>query len=165
MVNTTGQRLLVVTEEDGEVLFGIKPGESLNIRTEKQTENDKFFALNIKVQITGNFIKNMDKERELIDALREYPSTYMALNIMKQYLVKDYNVLLKENKKYKIVDLARDMGITRQGAAAHINKLKELDVVAEIDTNKGKLFCINPYYYYRGKHVSKAVVDLFDKKR
>lgn len=164
MVNNTGQRLLVVTEKDGEILFGIKQGESLNVRSVKQTKNDKYFANTIKVNIKGTFVKAMDKEQEVIEMLKKYPSTYLAINIMKRYLVKDYNVLLKDNKKYKAVDLAKDMGISRQSAGVHIAKLKELNLLGEVDTNKGRLFCLNPHYYLRGECARQAVVDVFDKK-
>ena len=164
MVNNTGQRLLVVTEQDGEILFGIKQGESLNVRSVKQTKNDKYFASTIKVNIKGTFVKAMDKEKEVIEMLKKYPSTYLAVNIMKRYLVKDYNVLLKDNKKYKAVDLAKDMDISRQSAGVHIAKLKELNLLGEVETNKGRLFCLNPRYYLRGECASQAVVDVFDKK-
>lgn len=163
MVNNTGQRLLVVTEQDGEILFGIKQGESLNVRSVKQTKNDKYFSNTIKVNIKGTFVKVMDREDEVIEMLKKYPSTYLAINIMKKYLVKEYNVLLKDNKKYKAVDLSRDMGISRQSAGVHIAKLKELNILGEIDTNKGRLFCINPYYYLRGEKASEQVAKVFDK--
>lgn len=162
MINNTGQRLLVVTEQDGEILFGIKQGESLNVRSVKQTKNDKYFANTIKVNIKGTFVKVMDKEQQVIEMLKKYPSTYLAINIMKKYLVKEYNVLLKDNKKYKAVDLAKDMEISRQSAGVHIAKLKELNLLGEIETNKGRLFCLNPYYYLRGEKASEQVVKLFD---
>jgi predicted ArsR family transcriptional regulator len=81
---------------------------------------------------------------------------------MKKYLVKEYNVLLKDNKKYKAVDLAKDMEISRQSAGVHIAKLKALNLLGEIETNKGRLFCLNPYYYLRGEKASEQVVKLFD---
>ena len=75
----------------------------------------------------------------------------------------DCNLLVKDGKKYKCVDLAQDMNITRQMAAKHIAKLKQENILSEIETNKGKLMVLNPYYYFKGDEVPKLVLDAFDK--
>ena len=163
MINNTGQKLIVVTEQDGEVLFKIENGESLNIRSVQQTKNDKYYSPKIKINIKGRFTKVMDKEKEIVDKLIKFPSTYIALSIMRRYIVPNYNVLMKDGKKYKCVDLAQDMNITRQMAAKHIAKLKQENILSEIETNKGKLMVLNPYYYFKGDEVPKLVLDAFDK--
>ena len=60
MLNDTGQRLFIVTEQDGEVLFKVEKGESVNVRSVAQTKNDKFYSPKSKINIRGKFIKVMD---------------------------------------------------------------------------------------------------------
>lgn len=163
MINDTGQRWHIVTEKDGEVIFTVNKGESVNIRSVKQTENDKFYSPRIKIK--GTFVKVMDREQEVVEKLKDDHSAYYAITIMRKYLTKGQNVLLKNGKKYKAVDLAKEMGITRQWAGRHIRKLKELNVIAEIETNKGKLIVMNPNYYHRGEDVEQRVYDLFENKK
>ena len=161
MLNDTNQRWHIVTEQDGEVIFTVNKGESVNIRSVKQTENDKFYSPKIKIK--GTFVKVMDREQFILEQLKDDPSVYLAINLMRKYLVPRQNVLLKNGKKFKTVDLANEMGISRQWATRHIRKLKELNVLAEIQTNKGRLLVMNPNYYHRGEDVEKRVYDLFDK--
>lgn len=162
MINDTGQKLLIVTENDGEILFKVEKGETLNIRSVKQTHNDKYYSPMIEINKGKRFIKTMIvEENEVIEKLKNLPSVYMALNIMKKYLVKNYNVLLKNDKKYKIVDLAEEMGVSRQMASIYIKKLKELNLIAEIETNKGKVYAINPNVYFNGNEIPQRVYDIF----
>ena len=105
----------------------------------------------------------MDKEQEILEKLKDDPSAYLAIAIMKKYLVPRQNVLLKDGKKYKTIDLADEMGITRQWASRHIKKLKKLNVLSEVETNKGILLVMNPDFYHRGEDVDKRVYDLFNK--
>lgn len=161
MVNDLGQKLLVITEQDGEILFEVNENESVNIRSEKQTKNDKYYSPPIKIK--GRFIKTMWNEKEVVDMLIKFPATYLALGVMKRYIVSNYNVLLKDGKKYKGVDLARDLGVSRQSASSHIAKLKELNILAEVKTNKGVLYCINPKYYLMGDSVPENVEKAFEK--
>lgn len=163
MLNDTGQRLFIVTEQDGEVLFKVENGESVNVRSVAQTKNDRFYSPKSKINIRGKFIKVMDREKEVVDMFIKSPTTYLALNVMKRYIVANSNVLLKGGKKYKCIDLAEDLGITRQMASIHINKLKECNLIAEIETNKGKLLAINPYYYFRGDEVPDNIAELFSQ--
>lgn len=163
MINDTGQRWHIVTENDGEVIFTIKENEIVNVRSQSQTKNDKFYSPRIKIK--GTFIKIMDRENEIIEKLKGDHAAYFAITIMRKYLTRGQNVLLKDGKKYKAVDLAKEMGITRQWAARHIRKLKELNVIDEIDTNKGKLLVMNPNYYNRGEDVEQRVYDLFENKK
>ena len=135
--------------------------EKITVRSALQTSRDKYYSP--KVKLTGVFIKSMNNEKKLIELLKGNSSTYMAVNIMKHYLVSNYNVLIKDGRKYKATDLAEDMGITRQMATIHINKLKSLNVLGMIDTDKGKLYCLNPHYYFKGTEVPQSVLDIFDK--
>lgn len=116
-------------------------------------------------RIKGRYIKTMPKEQQIIYMLQQYPATYVALGIIKSYLMPNFNILVKNNKKYKVQDLARDMGITRQGAGLHIKKLKELNVIAEVDLGRtGKYWAINPYCYLAGDYVPNEIVRLFERK-
>ena len=162
MVKNLSQALLVVGEEDGEVLFKVGKNESISIRNERQTNSDKYYSPSVVIK--GRFIKVMWEEKEVVDMLIAYPSTYLALAVMKRYLVSNCNVLLKNGKKYKCVDLAEDLGITRQSASTHINRLKELNILGEVETVKGVLYCINPNYYIVGEKVPQNVLDVFNKK-
>lgn len=160
MVNNTGQKICLITEDDGELLFKVNQGESFTVRSAKQTKRDKYYSP--KVKITGRFIKTMDKEKELVDLLLDSPSTYLAISIMKRYIVTNYNVLVKDGIKYGVQDLAKDMKISRQMASNHIRKLKSINVLSELETDRGKLFCINPKYYFRGEEVPESVLKLFE---
>lgn len=166
MINDTGQKLLIVTENDGEILFKVEKGETLNIRSVKQTNSDKYYSPMIEINKGKRFIKTMVvEESKIIEKLKDFPSVYMALNVMKKYLVKNYNVLLKNDKKYKIVDLAEEMGVSRQMASIYIKKLKELNLVAEIETNKGKVYAINPSIYFNGNEIPQRVYDIFENPK
>ena len=81
---------------------------------------------------------------------------------MKRYIVTNYNVLVKDGIKYGVQDLAKDMKISRQMASNHIRKLKSINVLSELETDRGKLFCINPKYYFRGEEVPESVLKLFE---
>lgn len=164
MINGTGQKLLIITEQDGEILFKVEKDEIINIRSKLQAKNDKFYSPKIKIN-KGRFIKVMFKEEEVVKKFIKSPSTYLALNIMKKYLVTNYNVLTKNGKKYKCVDLAKDMGITRQSASIHIKRLEKENLIAEVSTNKGILFAINPEYYLVGDEVPQIILDAFNKNK
>ncbi len=108
----------------------------------------------------------MFTEKKVRDMLKDNTATYFALNVMRDYLVPNFNVLLKNGKKFKGVDLAEEMGITRQAAMVHIKKLKELNIIAEVETeNKGKLWAINPDYYFLGEECPEAVLKAFERKK
>ena len=163
MINNTGQRLIVFTEQDGEVLMKIGENEKLIVRSVAQTENDKTYSP--KKKITGGFKKVMDAEEMVVDLLADSPSTYWALNKMKRYLRINENTLVKDGKKYKVSDLAKDMNITRQTAGLHFKKLKETNIIAEIDMGKkGTFWAINPYYYLYGDGVPEKIAKLFESK-
>ena len=164
MLNNSGQDWLVLSQEDGEHLFTIRKGESVNVRSILQARNDKF--LSKKIRIKGEFIKVMDREKEIAQMLLKYPTTYSALNIMKSSLVYNENVLVNEKgTKYKGTDLAKEMGITRQSAMAHLKRLQDLGLIAEVETKKGKFWAINPNYYLRGETVSERVIKAFEKQK
>ena len=72
----------------------------------------------------------------------------------------------KQNgKKYKVSDLAKDMNITRQTAGLHFKKLKDANIIAEVDMGKkGTFWAINPYYYLYGDGVPERIAKLFENK-
>lgn len=163
MVNDTGQRLYVVGSVDGEIFFDVQEGESINVRSIAQTQSDKYFSPQVKINIKGRFLKVMDKEKELIETLKKYPSTYMAIHIMAKYLSQS-NLIIKNGKKFKQKDLAEELGITRQMVSIHINRLKEMNVIAEVPTNRGNYWAINPDYFCRSDTIPQIVYDTFHKK-
>lgn len=131
-----------------------------------ETTEKKVFFKDKKIKLeNGNYITITKSEKKLIELLKGSSSTYAAVNIMKHYLVSNYNVLIKDGRKYKATDLAEDMGITRQMATIHINKLKALNVLGMIETDKGKLYCLNPQYYFKGTEVPQSVLDIFDNTK
>lgn len=71
---------------------------------------------------------------------------------------------MKGNKKYKGTDLAKDLGITRQCASLHLQKLKKVNAIAEIKTANGIFWAINPRYYISGDKIPKAIYKLFENK-
>ena len=161
MINNTGQKLFVMTEQDGEVLFKVNEGESFNIRSVAQTANDKYYSPN-KIYIKGKFTKVMDRNEEVIEKLGKNYGAYVALHHLVKYLVPNYNVVMKNGKKYKLIDLANAMGISRQMAGKYIGQLKEINVLSEIETNKGICYAINPSYYLRGETANERVIKLFE---
>ena len=163
MINNTGQKLFVMTEQDGEVIFKVNEGESFNIRSVAQTANDKYYSPN-KIYIKGKFTKVMDRNEEIIEKLGKNYGAYVALHHLVKYLVPNYNVVMKNGKKYKLIDLANAMGISRQMAGKYIAQLKEIHVLSEIETNKGICYAINPNYYLRGETANERVIKLFEKQ-
>lgn len=163
MINNTGQELLIITAEDGELIMTVHDNEAVNVRSVKQAENDKYYSPKIKLRV-GRFVKVMDKEKEVLKKLVKYPSTYFALNIMKAYLSFNNNLVVKDGKKYRCIDLAEEMEITRQMASIHLKRLQEMNFIAEVPTNRGRYWAINPDYYRRGDEIPKVVYDAFDKK-
>jgi DNA-binding transcriptional regulator GbsR (MarR family) len=105
----------------------------------------------------------MDKEQEILEKLKKYPSTYMALRIMTKYLQPN-NLLIKDGGKFKLKDLKDEMEISRQMASIHLNRLVELNIVAEVPTNRGNYWALNPDYYCRSEEIPKLVYDTFHKK-
>lgn len=116
-------------------------------------------------RIKDRFIKVMPAEQRFLSEFQKNPATLVALNYLKLYLVPNFNILIKDDKKYSISKLARDMGITRQSASCHIKRLKELNIVADYEYgNKGKYLAINPYCYLAGDYVPNEIVRLFERK-
>lgn len=125
---------------------------------------DKFKDTSVS-RITGRFIKTMPKEQQIVYFLMSNPSIYLALNVMKFYLQPNSNILLKNGKKYGSTKLAEDMNVTRQTSCLYIKKLKELNIIAEIDMGrKGKYLAINPYIYLAGDYVPKQIIKIFENK-
>ena len=131
---------------------------------EKSQKIGKFKDVSVN-RISGRFIKTMPKEQQIVYLLASNPSIYLALNVMKFYLQPNSNVLLKNGKKYGSMRLAEDMNVTRQTSGVYIRKLKELNIIAEVDMGrKGKYLAINPYIYLAGDYVPTEIVRLFKNK-
>lgn len=163
MVNDTGEKLYLVGADTGQVLLDIGQGEIINVRSQKQALNDKMFASKVKLK-SGRFIKVMEKEKEVRKKLVKYPSTYFALSVMKDYIVYGNNLLMKNGKKFRCNDLAKEMEISRQMASVHIKRLQELNYLAEVPTTRGNYWAINPDYYRTSEEVPKLVYDAFNPK-
>ena len=165
MVNVLEEDVHLVSGETGEIIGTASKGERLIIRSSAQAENDKYWSPMRKNN--GRFIKVMETEKKEV-ALRftESPATYLALHILRGNLQMNTNLVVKENgKKYRIVDLANEMNITRQSAGVHFKKLQEANLIAEIEVRgKGKYWVINPNYYLVGEGVPLEVWKLFEKK-
>lgn len=150
-----------LNEKDLEQIYNfLKENKKCGKKVEKKVWHT---SARVKIVSPQNVIREFNEE-EILKLLKNNISTYFALGVLKLKMNKD-NILFKNGKKYKAVDLARDMNITRQWASSHISKLKELNVIAEIETNKGKLIVMNPNYYHRGEDVEQRVYDLFENKK
>lgn len=157
------QAVMFVAKESGEILGETEDFSKVKIRTSKQLENDKSFSPLVELNAQKEFLKvitvNCDN---IIDKLRDYPSTLMAFFIIARYLKPKYNVAIKDGKPFSVALLAEKMGVTRQMANLHIKRLRELNLVAQAKTEIGKCFAVNPYYVCNGKEVRKDIVDLFE---
>lgn len=147
----------------------VSPLVEPKIEREKNNEPTKLGDFRNKkmsmTRVNGRYIKAMPKEQQIIYMLQQYPATYVALGIMKSYLMPNFNILVKNNMKYGATKLAKDMGISRQASGMHIKKLKELNIIADVDLGrKGKYLAINPYCYLAGDYVPFEILKLFDKK-
>ena len=107
----------------------------------------------------------MVDEKDIAKMLMGNPTTYVVLGIIKSYLVPNQNYLMKDGKKYKPIDLAREIGISAQAASRHFKILEKANLISEYEIKIGKVWTMNPYYYMAGTTVPKRVVDLYNKKR
>ena len=160
-----GEELGIVNLNTAEILHRIKEDERIRIYNKKQVKRNKYYSKPIEVNTNKPFIKCMiDRLDKTIDELSKSSSTFLALNILALYICPTDNLVKidRENTKYKIKDLAAKMGITRQQASAHIKKLKELNIVAEVEMANGKFYAINPEYYCRNTKIPERVLNAFD---
>lgn len=151
-------------DDDGVIQGKAYKGEKLIIRSPLQQRNDKYYSPPIKLR-GGSFVKVMYTEKKVMEMLKDYPSTYYALGIIK-FHIEDYDNLLKnkDKSKFKGKDLADEMNITPQMASVHFKRLKELNLIAEVPTTRGMYWAINPDYYNRSDEIPKLVYDAFSKK-
>ena len=162
MIKDTGQDLYLVSSQDGEVIDTISADEKIIIRSKTQAINDKYWSPPIKIK--GRFVKAMEREDDVVNLFIDSPATYLALNKMKKYLQINENTLIKNGRKYRTSDLAEDVNICRQTASYHIKKLKEMNLIAELDKGRqGKFLVINPNYYIAGDSVPMKTYKLFVK--
>lgn len=149
----------VVGRKNGEVVAELDKGMVINIRTSEQAKNDKFYSPD--ATIPKKFIKVMVDERDIAKKLRESPTTYVILGIIKSYLVPNQNYLMKDGEKYKPIDLAREIGISAQAASRHFKILEKANLISEYEIKRGKVWAMNPNYYLSGATVPQRVLDLF----
>lgn len=146
----------------GEVLLKVRSQESIIVRSRLQTINDRHIVPARKME--GGFIKIMkNKRNELVEKFRDCPMTFLILFKLLDYLDYETNILIKNGKPFRISDLAKEFGVTRQSASAHIHKLLQLNVLAELKTNRCKFLVVNPNYYLEGKKIPLEIMKLFEK--
>ena len=153
----------VVGKKNGEIITEIDKGMVINVRTNEQAKNDKFYSPDLT--IPKKFVKVMVDEKNIAKMLIGCPTTYVVLGIIKSYLVPNQNYLMKDGKKYKPIDLAREIGISAQAASRHFKILEKANLISECEIRSGKVWTMNPYYYMAGITVPKRVVNLYNKKR
>lgn len=165
MINDKGRPLYLTDFDTGEIVQTVQNGEDFCVKSVGRVLRDKFISENTKYNVGKGFIKTMDLEIKILRELTKFPQCYVALSYLKYYTVYNVNVVVKNNKRYKCIDLAKDMGVSRQQASNYIRRLKELNVLSEIKTkDMGMLYVINPNFYQRGEFVPNNVIALFDKK-
>ena len=160
----TGQGAVLIDKATGEIMVDIDDGCNVNVRSLGQAENDKYWSP--KEKIKGRFVKVMvDNEERVFEMLKGFPAVYVAFNRMKKYLQINENTVMKDGRKYKTSDLAEEMGVSRQMACFYIRKLKELNLIAELDNGrKGKVLVVNPEIYLAGVEVPMKTLKLFEDK-
>lgn len=159
------ENYLIKNKAKGEIGFKTKlakikkPCKKQSVNKNQEPETEEI------VKITGDYINVLvDNEDKVIDILRNNPAIYVAFSSMKRYLEVNENILIKNGKKYKTIDLAEELGVSRQTASMYIKKLKQLNLLAELDNGrKGKFLVINPYIYLSGDSVPLKILKLFDK--
>ena len=156
------QDFYLVGAEDGEILDKIDKGSSIGIRTPAQTKNDKYYSPDMA--INSKFTKVMCGEEVVIDILGDNIKAYRLLIKMRKYLEPKTNYLKKNNQKLKIIDMAKELNISKQACSKHFKILEKVNLIAEIEIKDGKIWTMNPYYYMAGITVPKRVVDLFKSK-
>lgn len=150
LVQAKNKPINVCTEQDGKVLMHIG-------------ENDKFYSPD--TIISKKFIKVMVDEKEIAKMLMGNPTTYAVLGIIKSCLVPNQNYLMKDGRKYKPIDLAREIGISAQAASRHFKILEKANLISEYKVKNGKVWVVNPNYYLSGATVPKRILDLFEKRK
>ena len=151
----------VIDRKNGEIVAEIDKGMVINVRTSEQAKNDKFYSPD--AIISKKFVKVMLDESEVAKQFLCSPTTYVVLNIMKRYLVPNQNYLMKDGKKYKPIDLAREIGISAQASSRHFKILEKANLICKYKIKSGIVWAMNPNYYLSGATVPKRVLDLFQK--
>lgn len=169
IINRTDENLLLF-DENGVLYTEVPAKGKLKTFSGAQVANQKAYAS--RIEIKGYFVKCMENEQKVIELLKNDLKTYYALNILKHFLMPDYNILVKtvndnngkiKTVKYTAEDLGVALGKTRQTGSHHFKRLKELNIVQSIKVdNYGTVFAINPEYYMNGSYVPKKIYDLFD---
>ena len=116
MVSVLEEDISLVSNETGEIVGVAKKGERMIIRSPAQTENDKYWSPPVK--INGRFVKYMiENEEELFEMLKDYPKVQIAFYRIIKYLKANENIVMKDGRKFKTIDLATEMGVSRQSAS------------------------------------------------
>ena len=165
MINDSGENIALIGSKSGEYFGEIRPGEKINIRSVVQQRRDKWFGGHKVVSIRGTFKKMISENLDdVLNRLKDSHTAFYALIILCKYLLTDYNLLVKDGRKFKIMDLADEMGIVRQRASDYMKRLKNENLVCEIETSMGKYWAVNPYYFCNGSGCDERVVKAFEKQ-
>ena len=156
------QDFYLVGAEDGEIIDTIEMGSAVQYRTPEQVKHDKYYSP--PMAINYRFIKVAYSEEVVVDMLNDNMKAYRLLIKMRKYIEPKTNYLKKNGKKLKIVDMAKELNISKQACSTHFKILEKANLIAEIEIKEGKIWTANPYYYMAGATVPKRVVDLYNKK-
>lgn len=164
-MNILEEDISLVSNETGEVVGVAKKGERVIIRSPAQAENDKYWSPPVK--INGRFVKFMiENEDELYELLKGFPMVQVAFMRVIKYTKANENILIKDGRKFKTIDLAGELGVSRQSASFYIRKMKECNLIAELDKGRaGKFLVVNPRYFLNGETLPKATLKLFERER
>lgn len=163
MGTVLNEDVFLVSKTTGEVVGDIREGESLNVRSVAQVENDKFWSQ--QVVISKKFTKTThDLSENVVRFFKSNPMTFLAFTAMIRFLVPNQNVLMKDGRKYKIVDLAKELGVSAQACGVHFKILEQANLIAKYETKSGKVWAVNPNYCMAGQTVPKNIVRLFERK-
>lgn len=162
--NNTGQRLHLFGELDGVLYDTIEEGEGYNHRSKAQVKNDKNYSQH--EQIVGGFVKMMIPAARIAKEFKGEGNVVIAMMTMAEYISRDQNKILRDGKKYKPNDLARDMNITRQTASSYFKKLEKANMIREmVMQNKRKVWVANPEFFTVSKSLPRSIFRLFEKRK
>ena len=112
----------------------------------------------VKMDWKADFYSN---DEDVVNQLIKYPSTYIAISILRRYMCSD-NVVRKGNRRFRCNDLAKELGVSRQMANIHLKRLREINVIKDVEINGVDFVAINPYYYFRGDEIPDNIAELFN---
>lgn len=150
-----GKRLLVLAEETGEILREeiVDREHCITVTKKKKKEYS---------EMGDRFTKMMDRSEDLLFKLREHYGTYYAACVLSGHLEYNSNLIVRRNGgKYTIGDLANDMGISRQQASKHFERLIEVEAVKVVPIRRKRMYAMNPFYFFNGDKCPKYIKKVF----